>query len=90
MVELRNIAEILCMDVLLELFQYFYVDELFQSFTNIVPRFSSLLKEGNVHLHVRNIDGHFRRRILPYIDLNNVKSIRIQNMYRVIQKSRLR
>jgi len=78
-----NIGDILCNDILFELFQYFYVDELFKSFNNIIQDFPSLLRKGNVQLHIRNIDAHFRKQILPYIDINNVISIRIQNMYQM-------
>ena len=72
---------ILCMDMLLELFQYFYVDELFNSFNNIIHLFPSILKNGKVQLHIRYIDTHFRKHILPNIEINNVISIRIKNMY---------
>ncbi len=81
MVELSDTCNVLCPDILLELFQYFYVDELFRSFNNNIHGFLKLIKEGRVRLHVRHIDGYFRKHILPYIDINNVVSIRIQNMY---------
>jgi hypothetical protein len=83
MEELRNGGDILCIDILFELFQYFYVDELFKSFHNLIHQFPSLLKKGNVQLHLRHIDAHFRKHILPYIDINNVISIRIPNMYQM-------
>jgi hypothetical protein len=78
-----NTGDIFCMDILFELFEYFYVDELFKSFNNIIHHFPSLLKKGHVQLHIRHIDAHFRKHILPYIDINNVISIRIQNMYQM-------
>lgn len=83
MAELRNTSNILCTDILFELFQYFYIDELFKSFNNIIHHLPSLIKQGNVQLHIRHIDRHFRKQILPYIDINNVVSIRIQNMYQM-------
>jgi hypothetical protein len=83
MTKLRTTGDILCMDILFELFQYFYVDELFKSFNDIIHPFPLLLKKGNVRLHIRRVDAHFRKHILPYIDINNVISIRIQNMYQM-------
>lgn len=81
MTELRSIGSILHMDILFKVFEYFYVDELFNLFNNIDHQLPSLLKEGNVQLHIRHIDGYFRKHILPYIEINNVISIRIPNMY---------
>ena len=83
MMQLRNIGDILCTDILIELFQYFYVDELFKSFGHILPNLPLLLREGNVRLHIYNIDAFFRKHILHNININNVISIRIQNMYQM-------
>ncbi|CAF3434511.1 unnamed protein product [Rotaria sp. Silwood1] len=69
------------MDVLMELFKYFYVDELFCLFNDVIHQFPLLLKKGNLQLHVRHIDAYFRKHILPNIEINNVISIRIKNMY---------
>ncbi|CAF0907699.1 unnamed protein product [Rotaria sordida] len=69
------------MDVLMELFKYFYVDELFYLFNDIIHQFPLLLKKENVQLHVHHIDAYFRKHILPNIEINNVISIRIKNMY---------
>ncbi|CAF2435789.1 unnamed protein product [Rotaria sp. Silwood2] len=80
---LKATCNMLCMDVLMELFKYFYVDELFYLFNDIVHQFPLLLKKGNVQLHVRHIDAYFRKRVLPNIEINNVISIRIANMYRM-------
>lgn len=71
----------LCVDVLFELFRYFYVDELFHSFDGSIDQFATLLRNGNVPLHVRRIDAHFRKRILPKIEPMNVISICIRNVY---------
>ncbi|UJR27147.1 hypothetical protein I4U23_008446 [Adineta vaga] len=73
----------LCTDILLELFQYFYVDELFYTFADTIYHFSSLLQQGNVKLYVRQMDGYFRKHILPHIEPKNVLSIRIPNMYQM-------
>ncbi|CAF0904590.1 unnamed protein product [Adineta ricciae] len=75
--------DVLCEDVLLELFQYFYVDELFYTFDGVINNFSSLLTICNVALHVRNVNTNFRKHILPYIQPKNVLSIRIPNMYQM-------
>jgi hypothetical protein len=83
MTEFKVMGNILCMDVLCELFQYFYVDELFNSFDDIIHFFPLVLRKGNVQLHIRQIDAHFRKRILPNIEINNVISIRIPNMYQM-------
>lgn len=71
----------LCIDVLLELFHYFYVDEIFHSFNEVVHHLPSVLRTGQVQLHVRRIDKHFRKYILPNIDCHNVWSIQIPNLY---------
>ena len=73
----------LCMDVLLELFQYFYVDELFHSFNEIIDHLPALLSSGNMPLHIRQMNRHFRRQILPNIEIGNVRSIRIPNLYQM-------
>jgi hypothetical protein len=83
MIQLRNIGDILCTDVLIELFEYFYVDELFQSFGHILHNLPLLLREGNVQLHIHDIDAYFRKHILSNININNVISIRIENMYQM-------
>ena len=83
MVDTRNIGNILCTDVLLELFQYLYVDEIFKLFHDTIGRVSSLLKEGNVRLHIDHVDRYFRRHVLPHIDSANAISIRIRNMYQM-------
>lgn len=83
MVETRNICNILCTDVLLELFQYLYVDEIFKLFHGTIDHVSSLLKQGNVQLHIGHVDRQFRRHILPHIDRTSVTSIRIRNMYQM-------
>lgn len=80
-------SDILCVDILFELFQYFYVDELFNLFSNIIHNLPALLKTGNIRIHIRHIDRRFRKHILPFIDINNVISARIPNLYRNIQKS---
>ena len=67
MTEFKTTNDFLCMDILLDLFQYFYVDELFQSFHDIIYHLPILLKKGNVLLHVRDIDAHFRKHILLII-----------------------
>ena len=89
MVESRKIGDILCVDVLLDLFQYLYVDEIFKLFHDAVDHVSLLLKEGNVQLHIDHIDRYFRRHILPYIQSTNVISIRIRNVYGIVHKSRI-
>ncbi|CAF2099662.1 unnamed protein product [Rotaria magnacalcarata] len=81
MIGLKATGNILCVDILLELFQYFYVDELFNLFNDIVHQFPLLLKNRNIQLHVRQIDTRFRKYILPKIEITNVISIRIENVY---------
>jgi hypothetical protein len=83
MIASTTTSNILCTDILFELFRYFYVDELFNSFNGIIHHFPLLLKKGNVQLHVRRIDSHFRKHILPNIERNNVISIRIPNVYQM-------
>ncbi|CAF1272219.1 unnamed protein product [Adineta steineri] len=83
MTKFRTISNILCTDILLELFQYFYVDELFNAFNDTIHYLPLLLKNGNVQLHVRHVDSHFRKHIMPNIERNNVISVRIQNMYQM-------
>lgn len=75
-----NTSTNLCVDILFELFEYFYVDELFKLFNHTIHHLPSLLKRGNVQLHIRHVDTHFRKHVLPYININNVISIRIPNI----------
>lgn len=79
--ELKDMGHILSIDVLLELFQYFYIDELFNLFNDTIHQFPLLLKKENVQLHVRYVNSYFRKHILPNIEINNVISIRIENVY---------
>ena len=73
----------LSVDILLELFHYFFVDEIFHSFNGIVGQLPLLLSNGNTPLHVRRMNAYFRKWILPNIEVNNVRSIRIQNLYQM-------
>lgn len=71
----------LSIDILLDLFHYFYVDEIFHSFSGIVGQLPSLLSNGSTPLHIRSMNAYFRKRILPNIEIDNVRSIRVQNLY---------
>ena len=77
------IDDFLCIDVLLELFRYFYIDEIVSSFDEVIRDLPGLLRQSRVPLHVCRIDKHFRRFILPHIDCARVVSIRIPNLYRM-------
>jgi len=81
MVNPNMIDDVLCADVLLELFRYFYIDEIFHSFNEVIYDLPLILGQGARHLHIRRIDKHFRKYILPKIDPNHVVSIRIPNLY---------
>ena len=81
MVELHTLCESLCVDILLELFRYLYADEIFKNFNYVLHNLPLLLNRANLPLHVRYVDAYFRKHILPNINVDNVKSIRIPNMY---------
>jgi hypothetical protein len=57
-------------DILIEIFSYFSVEEIFISFTNIIPNLSSVIKNS----HIRSLDEYTINNVLPYIDLSQVIS----------------
>ncbi|CAF0806704.1 unnamed protein product [Adineta ricciae] len=67
----------LCDDVIIELFSYFNIHEIFYSFCLLIPNLPSLLKDGRVQLHVRSNNTYFFRWILPHISLTQVVSLSI-------------
>ena len=77
----KNAGNFLSSDLLLELFQYFYVDELFHLFADLVQPLPALLGRGGLPLHIRRVDRRFRQHILPRIEVQNVVSIHIRNVY---------
>ncbi|UJR36671.1 hypothetical protein I4U23_029388 [Adineta vaga] len=67
----------LCNDILIELFSYFNVHEIFYSFCILIPYLPTLLKKGHTQLHVRSNNSYFIRWILPHINLTQVISLNV-------------
>ena len=83
MPEWAGAGNFLSADLLLELFQYFYVDELFHLFADLGQPLPALLRTGGLPLHIRRVDRRFRQHILPRIEVQNVVSIHIRNVYQM-------
>lgn len=67
----------LCLDILIELFSYFNIHEIFYSFAQLIPCLPSLLVNGRVPLHIRSNNSYFIRWILPHIQLCQVVSLNV-------------
>lgn len=68
----------LCPDILLHLFTYFSLNELYDIFFDIIPHLSILLIKGHVKLHInKNCNEHFWNNILSQINLTQVISLNI-------------
>ena len=66
----------LCSDVLLELFEYFALNELFEIFGELIPSLTSLLNQSHMKFHIdRNANEDFWNEILPMINSNQILAI---------------
>jgi len=65
-------------DILLKIFKYFSLNELFDIFTDIIPYLSTLLIEGHVKLYIdKNANNHFWNDFLREINQNQIISLYI-------------
>jgi hypothetical protein len=68
----------LCADVLLHLFTYFSLNELFDIFADMIPNLSTLLIEGHAKLYVgKNANDQFWNDFLPEFNLNQIIALHI-------------
>jgi hypothetical protein len=66
----------LCPDILLQLFTYFSLNELFDTFIDSIPYLSSLINQSHIKLHIdKNPTENFWNRILPEINSNQIISL---------------
>jgi hypothetical protein len=76
-----------CPDILLEIFKYFSLNELFDIFIDLIPHLSSLLNQSHIKLHInKNATEDFCDQILPQINSNQI--ISLHNSYLTTNLSR--
>ena len=67
----------LCLDVIIEIFSYFNIHEIFYSYCLLIPCLPKLLINGRVRSHVRSNNEYFIRWILPHIKLPQIISLNV-------------
>jgi hypothetical protein len=67
----------LCPDILLNLFEYFSLNELFDIFIDLIPYLSILLNESHMRFSIdQNATENFWKEILPEINSNQILAIK--------------
>jgi hypothetical protein len=67
----------LCPDILLNLFEYFSLNELFDIFIDLIPYLSILLNESHMRFSIdQNASEDFWKEILPEINFNQILAIK--------------
>lgn len=76
----RNLNDILSIEIVVNIFQYLYIDEIFEFFNDSLDYLPLILAKYKVPLHIRKINRNFQKKIFMNIDPQYVRSIRIANM----------
>lgn len=70
----------LCPDILLDIFQYFSVNELYDIFIDLIPYLLSLINQSHIQVHIdKYVKEDFWMKILP--NINSSQIISLENSY---------
>ena len=70
----------LCPDILFELFSFFSLHELIDSFSDIIPSLSKLLSQGHVRLFMKKqFDEHFWTDFFPHLNPQQMITLNIRH-----------